>query len=168
MYIYTFFFQITRHVIYSTLHILAFPFFKHFPWFNLCEDQSVYRHLTPPSLTQFTEGRATPTHTNTHTRVWPGWTNCMAATLLPQTHSCWLEVWNSVITSAHSFSDQDGGADMAATEKKCKGQTVVRVALPQSQSTDTKKRHFLLELKHQDRQKRFVNELRYCSCRLQS
>lgn len=104
IFLFFFFFQITRHIIYSTLCILAFPLSIHLDLISV--KIKVYRHFSPLELTQHSLwGRGTHAH-----QVWPG-----------QTTYSWLTAagWetNSVITSPQSLSDQDSGANMAATGK---------------------------------------------------
>lgn len=134
MYIYISFFQITRHIIYGTLRILAFPFFKYSSWFNLW--RSKYRHFSPPSTHSLLEAEPhthTSAHTHTHTAQ-SDWTNCMATT-----GCCRLEILKSIITLSHSFSEQDGVANMTATEKVQRPNCCVWFCL-KIQRTDTKKK----------------------------
>lgn len=116
--IFTSFFQITRHIIYGTLRI------SH-SWSILLDLISVkikvYRHLSPRSLTHsLLRGRATHTHTH---GVWPGWTNCMADTLLPLAAAGWKQETASPRHHIHSMIRTVEPTWLPL--KKCKGQTLV-------------------------------------------
>lgn len=155
MYIYIFFFQITRHIIYSTLRIFAFPFLSIL--LDLISMKiEVYRHLSPPSLTHSLL-EAEP-HTYTHME-----SGQVGLTAWPPGCCHWqLLAGNMKTASPHSFSDQDGGANMAATEKSAKAKLLcVWLCLRFKEQIQTK-RFSTPETN------RLVNNFRYCSHRFQS
>lgn len=142
-----FFFQITRHIIYSTLCILAFPLSIHLDLISV--KIKVYRHFSPLELTQHSLwGRGTHAH-----QVWPG-----------QTTYSWLTAagWE---TNSHNHSVIRTVEPTWLPLEKCKGQTLT---CGSAQKFKLIQKNFLVEWKHLNSKDSKDNNLRNCSHQFQS
>lgn len=139
MYIYISFFQITRHIIYGTLHILAFPFFKYSSWFNIW--RSKYRHFSPPSLTHSLLEAEPHTHKHTQTHTHTQTRTHSSARLDSLYGHHWLLLTENIKQHYYvvTFIQWTGWCSQHDCHWKSAKAKLLCVALPKIQRTNTKK-----------------------------